>query len=190
MTELSGESTSPTASTDAPVAGAAVDQRPGIPVWRVGKPDAFLAAEVTAARTAVLTIAAGEEIGKHVGVRSEGVRCATHLFESNKPGYRGWVWFATLSRISRGKEATVNEVGMLPTEDSVLAPAWVPWSERVRPEDQQAADEAANHGVHGDSNAQESAQEEPDGEDDDAADTDLTAGAAELPQGEESAESN
>ncbi|MDO5752750.1 DUF3027 domain-containing protein [Arthrobacter sp.] len=109
--------------------------RPGVPVWRLGKPDAFLAADVATARTAVQEIAGPDDVGEHLGARSEGIRCVSHLFESKKPGYQGWVWFATLSRVARDKGATVNEVGMLPTNDSVLAPAWVPWSERVRPED-------------------------------------------------------
>lgn len=132
---------------------AAAELRPGVPVWRVGKPDSFLAADVATARAAVQTIAAADDIGVHLGARSEGTRCVTHLFESKKAGYRGWVWFATLARVSRGKESTVNEVGLLPTEDSVLAPPWVPWSERVRPEDQQehddaAAEDAAARGLH------------------------------------------
>ncbi len=138
MTELPGDSAAPASESATP--------RPGVPVWRVGKPDAFLAADVATARNAILSIAADAEIGAHLGARSEGVRCVTHLFESKKDGYRGWTWFASLARVSRGKESTVNEVGMLPTEDSVLAPQWVPWAERVRPEDQAAAEaEAAAH---------------------------------------------
>ncbi|MFC8302769.1 DUF3027 domain-containing protein [Specibacter sp. NPDC057265] len=119
--------------------------RAGVPVWRVGKPDAFLAADAATARAAVLTIAGEDEIGRHLGARSEGVRCVTHLFESTKPGYRGWVWFATLARVARAKAATVNEVGLLPGDGAVLAPAWLPWAERVRPEDaqQDAGDGAA-----------------------------------------------
>lgn len=155
MTELPDETAAPSdasvadggAAAVADAAAAVVAPRPGVPVWRVGRPDAFLAAEVDTARDAVLTIATDGDIGKHLGARSEGMRCVTHLFESNKSGYRGWVWFATLARVSRGKAATVNEVGLLPTEDSVLAPAWVPWSERVRPEDQQEADAASGLGA-------------------------------------------
>ena len=142
------------------------ESRPGVPVWRVGKPDSALAADVDTARAAVRTIASDSAIGKHLGARSEGVRCVTHLFESLQPGYSGWVWFASLSRIARGKYSTVNEVGMLPTEEAVLAPAWVPWAERVRPEDQQeeaAADAAeaaalAQHGADDDDAAAEDAQ--------------------------------
>ncbi|WP_207344985.1 DUF3027 domain-containing protein [Arthrobacter sp. E3] len=127
MTELPDELAAPSSPSETP--------RPGVPLWRLGKPDAFLAADVATARTAVQEIAGPDDIGEHLGARSEGIRCVSHLFESKKPGYQGWVWFATLSRVARDKGATVNEVGMLPTNDSVLAPAWVPWSERVRPED-------------------------------------------------------
>lgn len=121
--------------TDSPQLAAPAPQRPGVPLWRVGKPDSFLAEAVATARTAILDIAADGDIGRHVGARSEGIRCVTHLFECNLPGYTGWEWFATITRVSRSKEATVNEVGLLPTNASVLAPPWVPWAERVRPED-------------------------------------------------------
>ena len=117
--------------------------RAGVPVWRTGKPDAFLAAAVDVARTAVEGIAPAEQIGEHIGARSEGDRLVTHLFESRLPGYLGWQWYAVLTRNSRSKVVTVDELGLLPSEDSILAPAWVPWAERVRPEDAQA-DEAAD----------------------------------------------
>ncbi|MHA7269597.1 DUF3027 domain-containing protein [Arthrobacter sp. HLT1-20] len=173
MTEFSGESDASAVPEATP--------RPGVPTWRVGKPDAFLAADVATARAAVRSIANDGDIGRHLGARSEGVRCVTHLFESQLPGYGGWVWFATLARVSRGKAATVNEVGMLPTNDSVLAPPWVPWSERVRPEDQPAPDEehtpvddqpeAADHtddgDAHSDADDSHADDESHDGHDDD-----------------------
>lgn len=138
MTEL------PTESADSPVPAdtGAVASRPGVPVWRVGKPDAFLAESTDVARSAVREITADDNIGPHVAARSEGVRTVTHLFECTMPGYVGWQWFATLARVSRSKDATVNEVGLLPTNDSVLAPPWVPWAERVRPEDAKADEQA------------------------------------------------
>lgn len=112
--------------------------RAGVPVWRTGKPDAVLAAAVDVARAAVETIAPAEQIGAHIGARSEGDRLVTHLFESRLPGYLGWQWYAVLTRNSRSKVVTVDELGLLPSEESILAPAWVPWAERVRPEDAQA----------------------------------------------------
>ena len=117
--------------------------RAGLPVWRTGKPDAFLAAAVEVAREAVEGIANPGEIGAHLGAKSEGDRVVTHLFESRLAGYQGWQWYAVVTRNSRSKIVTVSELGLLPSEDSILAPEWVPWAERVRPEDAQE-DEAAD----------------------------------------------
>ncbi len=127
------------AGATARAAGTKAGSKPryGVPVWRVGKPDAFLAASVDVARAAVESIAPAEQIGRHLAAKSEGDRLVTHLFESKLPGYGGWQWYAVLTRNSRSKAVTVDELGLLPSEESVLAPEWVPWAERVRPEDAQ-----------------------------------------------------
>jgi Protein of unknown function (DUF3027) len=119
----------------------AAKPRTGVPVWRTGKPDAFLAAAVEFARDAVATIANPGEIGPHIGAKSEGERVVTHLFESRIPGYGGWQWYAVVTRNSRSKVVTVSELGLLPSEDSILAPEWIPWAKRVRPEDETPASE-------------------------------------------------
>jgi hypothetical protein len=119
-------------------------KRTGVPVWRTGKPDAVLAASVDVARTAIEGIAKASEIGEHLAARTEGDRLVTHLFESKLPGYVGWQWYAVLTRNSRSKVVTVSELGLLPSENSILAPEWVPWAERVRPEDAQAEDAQAD----------------------------------------------
>ncbi len=116
-------------------------RRTGLPVWRTGKPDAFLAAAVGEARTALEGITAASDIGAHLAAKSEGDRLVTHLFESKMAGYHGWQWYAVLTRNSRSKAVTVSELGLLPSEDSILSPEWVPWAERVRPEDAQAAED-------------------------------------------------
>ena len=127
-------------------------RRTGVPVWRTGKPDALLAAAVDVARTAVEGIAPASQIGRHLAARTEGDRVVTHLFESKLAGYQGWQWYAVLTRNSRSKSITVNELGLLPSEDSILAPEWVPWAERVRPEDARQDDEhlIENHSEDGD----------------------------------------
>jgi hypothetical protein len=162
--------------------------RAGVPVWRTGKPDAFLAAAVDVARTAVEGIAPAEQIGEHIGARSEGDRLVTHLFESRLPGYLGWQWYAVLTRNSRSKVVTVDELGLLPSEDSILAPAWIPWAERVRPEDAQddeAADEASGSDTlsqasdAGDQDAAEQAEQQDAAEtDDDDDERERSAGEA------------
>lgn len=133
----------------------------GVPVWRTGRPDAVLAAAVDAARAGVETVAEPSQVGAHVAAKSEGDRLVTHLFESKLPGYGGWLWFATVTRLARSKAVTVSEVGLLPSEKSLLAPEWVPWAERVRPEDEQQADQdqpqAADQDQPQDENSEEGA---------------------------------
>ena len=141
---------------EAKAASKAPKRRAGVPVWRTGKPDAVLAAAVDVARAAVEGIAKASEIGEHLAARTEGDRVVTHLFESRLPGYGGWQWYAVLTRNSRSKVITVNELGLLPSEDSILAPEWVPWAERVRPEDAREED-APEDGAPEENAAEESA---------------------------------
>jgi hypothetical protein len=87
------------------------------------------------ARSAAVELAGADIVGDHVGVFAEDERVATHLFTCLDRAYRGWRWAVTVSRASRAKIVTVSEIVLLPGPDSLLAPAWVPWSERVRPGD-------------------------------------------------------
>ena len=41
----------------------------------------------------------------------------------------------TLTRAKRGKDLTVNEVVLLPGDEAIVAPAWVPYKERLQPGD-------------------------------------------------------
>lgn len=74
-------------------------------------------------------------VGEHVSLVSEGDRVVTHFFECKEPGYRGWRWAVTVARASRAKVVTLDESVLLPGPDALLAPEWVPWSERLRPGD-------------------------------------------------------
>lgn len=146
--EQQGTTAAEQPSTSAPAPAAeqtaakpAAKRRAGVPVWRTGKPDAFLAAAVDVARAAVEGITAPADIGAHIAAKSEGERLVTHLFESKLAGYQGWQWYAVLTRNSRSKVVTISELGLLPSEDSILSPEWVPWAERVRPEDARDAEE-------------------------------------------------
>lgn len=77
----------------------------------------------------------GDAVGAYLGAQAEGDRVVTHYFESTLPGYVGWRWAVTVARASRQRSVTVDEVVMLPGTDALLAPQWVPWSERLRPGD-------------------------------------------------------
>ena len=96
--------------------------------------DSVLAAAVDLARTAAQEIDQ-LTVGDHVEVVSEGEFVVTHYFESTSAAYRGWRWSVTLVRVPESDVITIDEVVLLPGVDSLLAPAWVPWNDRIRPGD-------------------------------------------------------
>ncbi|MEU0738241.1 DUF3027 domain-containing protein [Streptomyces sp. NPDC006134] len=98
-------------------------------------PDRLCAEALDLARAAAEEAAAPGVVGEHVGLVSEGDRVVTHFFECKELGYRGWRWAVTVARASRARIVTVDEAVLLPGPDALLAPEWVPWSERLRPGD-------------------------------------------------------
>jgi hypothetical protein len=90
---------------------------------------------VDLARSAAEEAAFPGVVGEHVTAVADGDRVVTHFFECKEPGYRGWRWAVTVTRASRAKLVTLDETVLLPGPDSLLAPEWVPWSERLRPGD-------------------------------------------------------
>lgn len=98
-------------------------------------PDRLCAEAVELAREAAEEAAWPGKPGDHLGVSTDGDRVVTHLFECLDAGYRGWRWAVTVARASRAKNVTLDETVLLPGSGAILAPEWVPWSERLRPGD-------------------------------------------------------
>jgi hypothetical protein len=98
---------------------------------RVAKLDQVCADAVGVARGGVDS----EYVGEHLEVLAEAERVVTHLFESLLPGYHGWRWAVTVTRIPRSRNVTICETALLPGPDAVLAPQWLPWQERLEPGD-------------------------------------------------------
>lgn len=109
---------------------------------RTAKPklDAIGAAAIDLAREALEEVTEPGQVGEHLRVEAGSDRLVTHVFECTMPGYHGWSWIVVLSRAPRAKTATVSETALLPGEDALLAPAWQPWAERLKPEDVGADD--------------------------------------------------
>jgi hypothetical protein len=105
------------------------------PVGRRASADAVLADAVELARAAAIELAGAAQVGAHLGVHADGERLVTHDFACLDQAYRGWRWAVTLTRASRSKTVTIDEVVLLPGPDSLLPPPWVPWSERLKPGD-------------------------------------------------------
>lgn len=99
------------------------------------KPDAVVVSAVEVARAALLEDVPATDVGEHLAAHAEGDRVATHLFDCTRPGYRGWRWSVTVTRASRHKQVTVDEVVLVPGDDAIVAPAWLPYRERIQPGD-------------------------------------------------------
>ena len=91
------------------------------------------------ARAAAVEVG-GEDVGEHLGVSTEDAHAVTHAFVATLAGYRGWHWAVTVARSPQSSVVTVDEVVLLPGDDALRAPEWVPWSQRVRAGDLGAGD--------------------------------------------------
>jgi len=79
--------------------------------------------------------AAAEAVGEHLEARPEDDGAVTHFFAARHGGYRGWQWSVTIACADAESPITISEVVLLPGDDALVAPCWVPWDERVRPGD-------------------------------------------------------
>lgn len=101
-----------------------------------GSIDPVLANAIETARSAAIEEAgAAALVGAHLDVEAEDERLATHLFDCALEGYLGWRWAVTIARADDRSGPTVCDVVLLPGPDALLAPEWVPWSQRIRPGD-------------------------------------------------------
>jgi Protein of unknown function (DUF3027) len=125
-----------------PVSDSAYPAAPG------SRPDPVLAAAVELASAAAVEVAGtASAVGGHLGVVAEPAGdperfgdVVTHSFAAALPGYVGWHWAVTVARVPGEDEVTVDEVVLLPGDSALLAPAWVPWHERLRPGDLSVGD--------------------------------------------------
>ncbi|MGH3423358.1 MAG: DUF3027 domain-containing protein [Nocardioidaceae bacterium] len=110
------------------------------PSARTPRSDAACVAAVDVARGALLEVVDPAVVGEHLGARAEGERLVTHVFESTQAGYRGWHWSVTVTRASRQRAVTVDEIVLLPGDDAIVAPSWTPYKERIQPGDMSPGD--------------------------------------------------
>lgn len=87
-------------------------------------------ADIERALTALREITPEHTIGEAAGFSEAAEGVVSLRFRTTMPGYPGWFWTVSLSRLP-GAEPSVLEVGLLPGEDALLAPEWVPWAVRL-----------------------------------------------------------
>lgn len=97
--------------------------------------DKFEAAEF--ARSAALTDAVDVKyVGELTSIDYDDEdRLATYQFEAWLPGYVGWRWGVTVAKVDSDSAPTICDVVLLPSEEALLAPKWIPYQERIQPSD-------------------------------------------------------
>ena len=90
---------------------------------------------VDTARAALVEQVGAQVVGEHLRATPEGEGVTTHTFACKQAGYPGWVWAVVVAQPEGQAEATIDEVVLLPGDDAIIAPPWVPWRERIQPGD-------------------------------------------------------
>jgi hypothetical protein len=139
---------------------------------------------IAAATEGLAGIAHEGEVGEFLpATETDGV--LTIQARSLQRGYPGWLWTVLLTPAEDGR-LTVTEVTLLPGEDSLLSPDWVPWSERLEDYRRQEAEREASELLDPDTEVDDDLDDDDfddvlDGIDIDQLDLDLDPTPLELP---------
>lgn len=68
-------------------------------------------------------------VGKFLGTVDEETNVVSYRFQAIMKEYLGWEWNVVVFQAKRA-DPTISEVVLLPGKESIVAPDWVPWSER------------------------------------------------------------
>ena len=68
-------------------------------------------------------------VGKFLGTVDEEANVVSYRFQANMKEYVGWEWNVVVFQAKKA-DPTISEVVLLPGKGSIVAPDWVPWSER------------------------------------------------------------
>lgn len=117
--------------------------------------DARLVAAHDLAIAALHEITPASTVGSAAGYFLEDDGSVSLRFANLMPGYPGWFWTVTVARVE-DEDPTVLEVELLPGDGALLAPDWVPWTERLaeyRAHQVELAEQAAADAVDADAAA-------------------------------------
>ena len=85
----------------------------------------------TFAYNAAVEASSRNAVGFFIESLEEDEGVVTYLFEGKLKGYVGWRWSVSVYQVDENSPATVSEVLLVPGPESLIAPDWVPWSERL-----------------------------------------------------------
>lgn len=130
------------------------------------------------ARLAAVESAPANGVGEFLAQIEEDENVFTFLFAAKMKGYVGWNW--SVSLFANDEDATVSEVNLMPGDDSLIAPNWIPWSERLADYKALQAELEAQAALE--------AEENDESDDDEAEDAEAVESAEETEAVEEEAE--
>jgi len=110
-------------------------------------------------RAALAEITSPDSVGAPAGQRDDGDGVISVFFENTLTGYPGWHWTVSIANLE-GHEPSVLETELTPADGALLAPDWVPWSDRLA--DYKAAQEALGESTLEDGEDDESDDDESD----------------------------
>jgi hypothetical protein len=68
-------------------------------------------------------------VGKFLGIVDEEANVVSYRFQASMKEYVGWEWNVVVFQAKKA-DPTISEVVLLPGKESIIAPDWVPWSDR------------------------------------------------------------
>ena len=68
-------------------------------------------------------------VGKFLGTVDEEANVVSYRFQASMKEYVGWEWNVVVFQAKKA-DPTISEVVLLPGKEAIVAPDWVPWSER------------------------------------------------------------
>ena len=105
-------------------------------------------------------------VGDFIESQTEDDGSQTFTFASRLKGYVGWRWSVNLFEDAVSNGVTVSEILLLPSESALVAPDWVPWSERLADYKALQAELAAQAAADGEESDVDDTDEESDDQDD------------------------
>lgn len=94
-----------------------------------------------ARRIAIQTAGSESGVAEHLESLAIEDGIVAHYFAANLDGYKGWKWAVVLTLMPGEARVSVSESVLLPSDGALLAPAWVPFKDRLKPADMTEVDE-------------------------------------------------
>ena len=98
-------------------------------------PDTTLEPQAIAKAVAIEVADEDNQVGDFVEAIDLGDDVTDFRFETRVRGYEGWQWSVTLYHDVELDHWTVNESSLVPTDRALRPPAWIPWKDRLEPND-------------------------------------------------------